>query len=89
MTDYAEALTYFNTTNMWSDINVMTGKAIADDGLLRYLLTGLDKDPSFTWDEIIEDTNRFMTSETMMSYEEGSLWKDVYYLVSFMADAFE
>jgi hypothetical protein len=89
MTDYAEALSYFNATRLWGDINIMAGNAIAGDGLLRYLLTGLEKDPAWTWEQIIADANRFMTSDTMMSYEEGSLWKDVYYLVSFIADAFE
>ena len=62
---------------------------LSPGGLIDYIIKGMKKDPNYTWDEILNDTNRFFKSDLMMEYEEGAFWKDVYYLIDFLVGALE
>ena len=87
--DTSDVLTHLNTTHCWADSLDLMQALLEPDGAVSYLLLGMERDPSFTWDAILSDTHRFLMSDTMQAYEEGSLWRDVYHLVKFMAEALQ
>ncbi|MBU0994928.1 MAG: hypothetical protein KJ737_20750 [Proteobacteria bacterium] len=76
-----------NKTHIWADALKTAEEALQPDGVLSYVLCGLERDPSYSFEEILIDTDRFFHSDTMMNYEEGSFWKDIYHLLDFMAGA--
>ena len=86
LTDMAHDL---NTIRAWTNFLRLIGDTLDKDGLLSYIMLGLERDPNYSWDEIFTDTNNFLNSDTMMKYEDGYLWKDMHYLVKFLADAIE
>lgn len=78
-----------DTTHIWGDALSVMDEALSPEGILNYVLCGMDRDTDYSWDEIFRDTDRFFHSELMLKYEEGTFWKDIYYLLDFMADALE
>ncbi|MBU0996268.1 MAG: hypothetical protein KJ737_27535 [Proteobacteria bacterium] len=80
----------FDSVQIWVELLEAMNDAYApDDGMLSYVLLGMERDPQDTWEEILQDWNRYFHSDTIMKYEEGSFWKDVYYMFDFMAEALE
>ena len=75
-----------DTVKIWNDVLFAIEP---ENGVLRYILLGLERDPEYSWEEILNDCNRFYHADMMMKYEEGSFWKDVYYILDFLAEAFE
>lgn len=78
-----------NTAHIWADTFKAVERALRPDGVMSYVLCGIERDPRFSYAEILSDTDGFFHSETMMSDEEGSFWRDIYYFVDFMANALE
>ena len=73
--------------HIWSDTVTMMNEALKEDGIYNYLVHGLEKDPEISWNDVLLDTDRFIHSELMKEYEEGSFWKDIYYFLNFLAEA--
>lgn len=71
----------------WEDILETLNQAFNNDGVLSYVFKGLEKKPDMPWSQIMEDADRFLHSELMKSYEDGSFWKDVYHLMDFLSEA--
>lgn len=78
-----------DTKHIWIDSLNLIHDELASGGLIDYLIQGIEKDPNYTWEEILNDTDRFFKSDLMMEYEEGAFWKDVYYLIDFLVNALE
>ena len=78
-----------DTKHIWTDSLHLMNDELSPGGLIDYIIKGMKKDPNYTWDEILNDTNRFFKSDLMMEYEEGAFWKDVYYLIDFLVGALE
>ena len=89
LVDLSNMVDHLNKTHMWNEILYLLNDALEEDGLLTYLLLGLEKDPDISWEEIMSDADRFLRSDIMMQYGEGSFWRDVFHLVDFMSDAFD
>jgi|GEM_PF-1771538 len=87
--DMTDILHHINTTQTWGDALELMQDTLEPDGVLSYVLLGMERDPEYSWDQILSDTNRFLRSDTMMKCDEGSFWRDIFYLVRFMADATE
>lgn len=82
-------LSKLDSMHIWGDtINAMQ-EALKEDGFLSYVLRGIEKDPEVPWSDVIEDSNRFLQSELMKSYEEDSFWKDIYYFLKFLSESIE
>ena len=64
-------------------------EALKDDLLLYYIIRGLEKDPVIPWRDVLSDMDRFLHSEMMKNYEEGSFRKDVFYFLEFISEAVE
>lgn len=80
----------FDQSKNWDDTLDMLEHAIRPDGgVLSYVFKGLEKDPEMPWCQIVEDADKFLHSEIMKSYEEGSFWKDIYHLLDFLTEAIE
>lgn len=75
--------------HIWGDTVSMLDEALKENGVFTYLVDGFEKDPEIPWSDVFEDTDRFLHSELMKKYEEGSFWKDVYYFLDFMAEAID
>ena len=76
-----------NKINVWGDaVNVMN-QMLSEEGILNYIINGMEKDPDVPWSEVLDDTNNFLHSEMMKDYTEGSFWKDMYYFLDFLSDS--
>ncbi len=83
--DIAERL---GETNPWHELAYVSMKAFdPEDGALSYVLMGMEKSHIYTWDEVIGDLIDFLRSDTMTRNDEGSFWRDIYYISKFMADS--
>ena len=87
--DLSEINEHIDTTHVWHEVLELLLATLDPQGVLNYLLLGLERDTSFTWEEILVETQAFLSSETMMCVDEGSLWRDISHLVRFMAEAVE
>ncbi|MBF0224559.1 MAG: hypothetical protein HQK76_03805 [Desulfobacterales bacterium] len=87
--DVSDTLTHLNATHTWSDSLKLINNTLEPGGLVDYLIAGMEADPKYTWDEFLYDVTKFMTSDEMVEYGEGSFWRDIYYMTKFMADAFK
>ena len=85
----ATILDTIDKKNIWPDILSISRKALIPGGVLNYVLSGLERHSDYSWEEIIGDSNSFLHSDLMMAYDEGTFWKDVYYLLDFLSDALE
>ncbi len=88
LVDLSIILDQLNNAHVWGGTLNLAKDTLAPDGLITYIILGLQKDPNYSWDDILNDTSNFLNSDLMMSYDEGSFWKDIYYLVNFMANVF-
>ena len=78
-----------DTKHIWPDSLRVFEEALKSSGMMNYVLTGMDRDVNYTWEEIFNDANAFLHSDLMMAYDEGTFWKDVYYLLLFLDEALE
>lgn len=75
--------------HIWADTLRVAEEALVPGGMMNYVLTGIERDTRYTWAEICIDSNEFLHSDLMASYDEGTFWKDIYYLLSFLAEALQ
>jgi len=87
--DLSDILKHLNTSHAWGDMAGLMQDTLDDDGILTYLLLGLERDPRYAWDQIINDTDRFLHSDVMMKCDEGSFWDGMNHLIRFMVHAID
>lgn len=78
-----------DTKHIWADSLYAMEEALIPGGVLSYVFTGMERDPAYSWDRILLDTDTFLHSDLVSKYEEGSFWKDVFYFIEFLANALE
>ncbi len=78
-----------DTKHIWADSLYSMEEALIPGGMMNYVITGMERDPFYSWDQILIDSNTFFHSDLMLLYEEGTFWKDIYYFIDFLADALE
>ncbi len=83
----AEIFKSLNSANAWKDIVDFYNDALnsPEEGLLKYLLYGMESDPIYTWEHLLQETDWFLRSDLMMEYEEGSFWRDLYYMIDYFS----
>lgn len=87
--DLTDIMKHMNATHAWTDMAGVMRDSLRDDGIMDYLLNGLKKAARYTWDQILQDVDRFLHSDLIMSIQEGSFWDAIKSLINFLAKAID
>lgn len=87
--DLTDIMKHLNSTHSWGDMAGVMRDSLKEDGIVAYLMDGLKKASRYTWDQILNDVDRFLHSDLIMRYDAGSFWDAVKSLINFLVQAID
>ena len=85
--DLTDIIKHLNSTHSWGNMAGVMKASLKENGLVAYLVDGIKKAANYTWDQVLNDTDKFLHSDLIMDYKAGSFWHGMKSLIDFLVKA--